>query len=160
MQRKVNIVGDKLVSEIAVKDVKIKKNELAGWQNSMLEQHGWYVHYVFIDEHTVDSHTHGLIDNFNHPELQIIFPLPETTVHKIFSRIINNIREGAKYKENNYVEGIIDNYKIKFIKSPDENTYDVLRIIVPDVSGNLDVGTLVPPFHLQYGKSSTIKIIH
>ena len=123
------------------------------WENEALEKHGWYVHYVGADEDVptgYNAHTHGLVEKYGHPDLQIVCPLPPQVAHGTFWNIVNRIAAGEKFKNGDIVENIAGNgYKVKFVNAW-ENDRLVLRVIIPDKHHNLDRDTLTGNFELQY----------
>ena len=61
-------------------------------------------------------------------------PINPQLAQGIFGSIVRNINEGKVYKENNFYDGIIDKYKVLFLKAT-EYDRDVLRVILPDQNG-------------------------
>lgn len=117
------------------------------WQTEMLEKHGWYIHYII---ETSNHHTHGLTDKFNHPDLQIALNIDPKIVNSIFHRVVELIKKGRAFSHNDVVEHIIKApFKVKFVNAKEEQR-DVLRIILPDSSGNLDFDSIEKPYDLQY----------
>jgi len=74
--------------------------------DKMMKDYGWAAHYVPYDDNHINYHTHGLSENFNHPDLQIVLPISMENAHGIVSNIIDDIKEGNKFYENkNYKNG-------------------------------------------------------
>lgn len=56
-------------------EVDYLENEREQWQNEMLEEYGWYMDIVPAEEYDeihANYHTHGVQDNFNHMDFQIV----------------------------------------------------------------------------------------
>lgn len=123
------------------------------WEQESLEKYGWYVHYVGSDRDVptgYNAHTHGLVEKYNHPDLQIVCPLPPRVAHGTFWNIVDRIAAGEKFKAGDVVSDIAGNgYKVKFVNAWEVDR-PVLRVIIPDKDHNLDRDTLTGNFELQY----------
>lgn len=148
-------------SELTVDTVKIKNSEIVAWQNMMLSTHGWYVHYMpsTITKELVNIHTHGIYEKFKHEDFQIVIPLPDVLAQKIFSTLIDRIKDGDKFTNNQIVTGIIIGYSVKLVNAIDEDRI-VLRIILPDKYSKLDMISMESPYHLQYTDLITNVRVH
>lgn len=129
----------------------IKRKE---WENNCLKEVGWFAHYVGDDKNyptEFNAHTHGLVEKYNHRDLQIVVPLPPAVCHGIFWNIIKRIEKGEKFKSGDVISDIAENdYKTKFVNAW-ENDRPVLRVIIPDKDHNLDRGKFTSEFFdLQY----------
>lgn len=115
-----------------------KEGKTDDWAAKMMRQHGWYAHFVPGDEdfpNSINYHTHGVERSFGHADLQICFPIPPDTCHQIFSLVVDNIKEGARYLPGVQYPDIIDNdLKVAFIEAM-ECGRQVLRLIFPDKNG-------------------------
>lgn len=117
--------------------------ELREQQLKWVEEHGFYAHWVaprvgHPEDGPHQSHTHGLVESFSHPDLQIKFPLQGATANSIFHTFVNRIKSGEKFYANQDYEGILTgNYKVRLIPAV-ECGRPVLRIIIPPKSGELD----------------------
>lgn len=130
--------------------------KLIEWQKKCLLLHGWYMHYVYDDQnspYSVNIHTHGLIENFNHPDLQVCMPLPKKIIHNIVVEIVNRIKERTLFidKDQNYGDILAGGYRVKFIDAI-ENGRPVLRMILPDKAGHLEYLDMGPEYQEQYVK--------
>lgn len=110
-------------------------------EQEMLREHGWYVHFVPDDDkypNHINFHTHGLEESFNHPDLQICFPLDIKTAHAIFNDAINLIREGTSFRAGVKYPGVIGgDLLVEFIESR-ESRRTVLRMIFPNKEGTYE----------------------
>lgn len=107
------------------------------WQEQMMKKHGWFIHFVYSKE-SLNAHTHGLIETFKHPDLQIVLPLGERTCHSVFHTVVDRIKKGDKFEHNQVAQEIIqNNLSVQFVEAQ-EGGRNVLRIIFPDKNGALD----------------------
>ena len=126
---------------------------IRGWGTDMLAKHGWFVHFVQDDPESptrFNCHTHGLVEKDGHPDFQIVFPLPPPTLHGILSAIVERVKAGERFKAGQTVERVVGNgYEIKLVAA-EEGGRAILRLIIPDRDGNLDVESLGGVFRDQY----------
>lgn len=114
----------------------MKQNE-----QRMLTEHGWYVHYVFETDKNefgglANIHTHGLKENFNHPDIQVVMPIASETVHPVLVGLVEDIKRGETFKENERSSKVLRGMDVYFAPFK-ENGRDVLRLILPDPQGRL-----------------------
>lgn len=116
-------------------------------------EYGFIIHFVAQQNYRpkkpfdiVDVHTHGVIEKWDHPELQIIFNLGSIS-QEIMGQIIHNavhlIKNGTVLVPGEEYEEIIEKYKVG-IMSPKAG---IVRIILPDAEGNTH--SEEPSFALQ-----------
>lgn len=127
-------------------------------EKSRQEQFGWVGHLVSGDPNVVtgfNAHTHGDA-KYNHPDFQIIIPIPDGLINHIFHVLWNQIREGKKFKAGDVVKeawkGGTRSYDVALIDAV-EGGRPVLRVIIPDEHGHLakeDLKDAHPDFLLQY----------
>lgn len=121
-------------------------------EQDMIDKYGWLIHFVEPDPDyplNVNYHTHGMVDNLDHPDLQIVVPLPPQVANSLFHTIVNYIKLGDKFEDGSFAEKVVKHYSVKFVKAK-ENDREVLRIIIPDVDGNLERDTIVGDLGKQY----------
>lgn len=120
------------------------------WELNCLTEYGWFTHFVGDPSCGcgMNSHTHGL-ETFGHLDLQIVVPMREQVIQNIFGNIIKRIRDGEKFNPGEEVEGIIRDFKVKFVLRQ-EGDRDVLRIIIPDKHGKLSESEIDEYFVKQY----------
>lgn len=115
------------------------------------KNYGFFIHMIIKDPNHpfgINFHTHGLPESFNHKNLQICFPIDESTAYDIIHNIVNNIREKRSiYYPGKIVSNIIDPFDITFI-SVKENDEDILRVIFPDEKGCL-IKEQINPIYLS-----------
>ncbi len=118
--------------------------EMHRWEAEMMEKYGWYIHFL-----PDGSHTHGLQESFNHPDLEIKFFLNPNTAGFVFSNCIDKIKEGTIFNDGDVVEHIISGYSVKLINAL-ESERSVIRIILPDADGNLIADRMAKGYAGQY----------
>lgn len=135
-----------------------REQEVNDWHKKQVEKHGWYVHYVTSDDDEsptgTNIHTHGIRETFNHPDLQIVIPLPQEVVMSVLHVAVNRIKEGESFSEGMRRSNILaGDYDVTFIKAK-ENGREVIRIVLPDADGNLHPESITDNFAKQYHKSN------
>lgn len=110
-------------------------------EESLLKEYGWYVHYFFETPEgelngLANIHTHGLKENFNHPDLQIVLPLAPETAHPVLTSIVNQIKGGEKFVAKERYSNVLQGMDVCFA-SYTENNRSVLRLMIPDPKGYL-----------------------
>lgn len=105
----------------------------------MKEEIGWTVHYVFGDTdypNNTNAHSHGFETKYNHLNIQICLNIDPEIANGIFWSISRLLDAGKKFspakKYANILQGV--NVMFAYAKSNEEQ---VLRLIIPDVHGNL-----------------------
>jgi hypothetical protein len=107
----------------------------------MMEEHGWIVHYVFeTDKREFNGlcniHTHGLEQNFDHPDFQVVLPLDPKVIHPVLSGMVADVKQGKQFLANVRDNRVLSGMDVMF-KEFEENGRTVLRLIVPDPNGLL-----------------------
>jgi hypothetical protein len=115
-----------------------KISTLRDKEKFMMEKYGWVVHFVFDTNGELDGlaniHTHGLLENFNHKDFQIVLPLDSKDSHPLLVGIVNQIKDGRKFEADIATSNVIYNYDV-FFKEFKEKDRTVLRLILPDPNG-------------------------
>lgn len=125
------------------------KEEMKQKENSMIEKHGWYAHFIINEPdlpYNTNVHTHGLKESLDHPDLQICMGMSPATCHSILINAIeDNIKQGIKFEPGSKYGNIIKpapgykgiEYKVLFLEA-EEGGRTVLRMIFPDTDGGFD----------------------
>lgn len=108
--------------------------------------YGWITHYVIDDN---NAHTHGLLENFSHLDIQCVIRLQPEIMHSVFCCIIERVKNGETFKPDILYDRIVKDYKVKFIYAT-EIGRSVLRLILPDPEGKLDIQEINEQFKIQY----------
>ncbi len=125
--------------------------ELHKKEAECLKKDKFYVHLVAEEDgRRINAHTHGLVENFSHPDLQIVAAIPPKIIMRIFWDIVGQLKEGKTFQDGKKYKGVIgNNLEVLFWKTR-ETGRDVLRIILPDSNGNLANGFISGGFEHQY----------
>lgn len=115
------------------------KNEQEQWEKEMLEEYGWYMDVIFAEEYDeihANYHTHGVQENFNHMDFQIILNMDPEVANQIFFDLVNDVSNGERFVEGKEYSGIIEGFNIAF-KEYKEMGRSILRVLLPDENGIL-----------------------
>ena len=116
--------------ENCVKDYIQKKGEL-------INKYGFVFHSVFPDskdEILWSHHTHGLKENFNHTDLEIVLPVAPNIAGSIFHGMVDLIKNGESFENKLVSDKVIVNYDVQLVKVSDGKR-ELLRIVLPDEMG-------------------------
>lgn len=109
------------------------------WEKQMIEEYGWYMDIIYAEEYDQihsNYHTHGVKENFNHIDFQIVLNIDPEVANGIFFNLIEDIRNGKIFEEDKKYSDIIEGYRVEF-KQYREMGRDVLRVLLPDEDGVL-----------------------
>lgn len=111
---------------------------------------GWYVHNERDDDSptSINIHTHGLEETFNHPDIQLVLPLDNVAYLKLLSKLVESIKSGMRF-EQGLIYSIEKNIDITFVRAKEAGR-DILRVVLPDEHGNLEKDAMHLPYELQY----------
>lgn len=121
-------------------------------EQMMLKEHGFFVHLVFDDKDIATGaniHTHGFPETLDHPDIQIVLSLPLRTVGSIVHTVYNWIKEGNKIELEKAYDNILQGYNVQYAWAV-ENDRDVLRMILPDKSGETMKELMKKPYTNQW----------
>ena len=105
----------------------------------MLEEYGWYMDIVPAEEYDevhANYHTHGVQENFNHMDFQIVLDMDPEIAHQIFVDLIIDVSNGKSFIEGKEYPDIIVGFNVAF-KEYKEMKREVLRVLLPDRNGAL-----------------------
>lgn len=119
----------------AMTNLEVRYGQLLQKEKDGLKKFGFYTHYVFDNEGSelVNCHTHGIKENFDHPDLQFVLPFDPNLYSNLFHGIVNDILKKGEKLQNN-LDKVIKNFNIQ-IKEVKEDDRFVIRIILPDPNG-------------------------
>ncbi|SFJ74906.1 hypothetical protein [Thermoflavimicrobium dichotomicum] len=63
-------------------------DDLRAWEQEMMVKHSWYIHFVPGENGYANIHTHGLMESYHHPDLQIVLFLDPDIAQGIFYRML------------------------------------------------------------------------
>ena len=124
----------------------------------LLEEYGFYMHNVLDpnDSSYMNIHTHGIRENFNHLDLQIVYPTSVETASYLFQFLLHHIKKGKSFENETILPNMLGakgDYPIGFCKRV-EGDRTVLRIILPDVEGMVTKDKMNPKYSWQFDKST------
>ena len=110
-------------------------------EQRMMNEHGWIVHYVFETEEDslnglANIHTHGLAENFGHPDIQLVLPIAPETIHPVLHGIVHDIKNGKVFHANERSSEVLQGMDVYFAPYT-EHDREVLRLMLPDPNGRL-----------------------
>lgn len=113
------------------------QRRFGSFERDAIKNCGWYAQYVFNEVEcpfNTNIHTHGLIENFGHRDLQLCIQLPQQIAHGILWAAFRLIESGVTLEHNKEYEKVLTGYKVKTILAR-EGGRDVMRIILPAKDG-------------------------
>lgn len=124
-------------------------------QQEMMDEHKWMCHYVMPEkgEEYINLHTHGLLENFNHRDFQIVIPVDQGTGHSILSDLVERVKRGERIQVDKKYSDVIQDFDVYFSLQKEMDRY-VLRMILPDPNGKFPEDEGCDPF---YQKQETYK---
>lgn len=131
---------------------RVRHDALVQWSKDMLDKYGFFIHFVIDGEHA-NIHTHGLDENFHHPDLQIALNIPQQSACGLLHAIVDQIRKGKSFETGRDYDEIAT-LPTRFIRA-EECGRTVLRLIIPDRAGTLDREGMDPAFARQYENLKT-----
>jgi len=117
-------------------------------EEEMIDQCGFVIHAV-MEGGIANIHTHGLVKGFDHPDIQCVVNLPPEVIYEIFHNLVNKIKGGHRFKAGEIVSGVLQNLNVTFTWAT-EGDRDVLRLILPDKTGELAPDKIQGKLKLQY----------
>lgn len=124
------------------------------WTQANMRKHGWIAEVVADDFDSptgFNLHTHGLQENYDHPDFQIVVPLPDKVGHTLMITLADRVKAGERFHAGQKVDGVIEGAGglVKLIDAT-ECGRPVLRVILPDPRGKLDLGEINDQYARQY----------
>ena len=112
------------------------QRSMNAWEIDAMKKSGFYVHYVspIPGSEFVNFHTHGFRKSWDHPDFQIIIPIPPKVGHSLFWDLVDRVKAGEKFKDGDEVDELVRNFPVRLVTAR-ETGRDVLRIIIPDKDG-------------------------
>lgn len=114
-----------------------KMEDLKEFERNMMDKYGFVIHNVFPDtdgEVLWSHHTHGLRENFNHIDLEIVLPIDPQLVGSLFHGMVEAIKEGESFENKLTSDKVIRNYEVQLVKVNDGKR-ELLRVVLPDANG-------------------------
>lgn len=117
-----------------------------------IAEYGWVSHVVDQDPDVptgFNAHTHGFSETLQHPDFQIVLRVPPRICHDIFAGLFLRVQQGDRFQAGRRYDRVIQGYEVLLLKAQ-ESGREVLRIILPDPNGCLDLEQLAEPFCTQF----------
>jgi len=128
----------------------MKKEIVISEENQkLLDKQGWFYDYEEIVSPLANIHTHGLAENLNHIDIQIVLKMDDEIIRMLLHSIIENIKGGYTYYEGRSTK-VIEDLEVEF-KKFEEDGREVLRLIIPDQEGRFpNDESCSEPYNKQY----------
>ncbi len=125
--------------------------KLEAWMEQQLRECGWAAHIVPNSDESptgFNAHTHGLLESFGHPDLQVVYRFDPSTIGLLFNEVVERIKAGLVLTDG-YQGEIVPGVSFVVITAR-ESGRDVLRLVFPDDQGSLDRATMTQPQVQQF----------
>jgi hypothetical protein len=124
------------------------------WTEANMQKHGWFADLVEQDPDSptgFNLHTHGLQENHHHPDFQIVVPLPAKVGHALLITLADRVKAGERFAAGQKIDGVIEGAGelVKLVVAT-EGDRRVLRVILPDPAGKLELGEINAQNARQY----------
>lgn len=132
-------------------------------EKELLKETGFFCHGVMGDEENSPSgynfHTHGLPETYDHPNIQIVYPIPPDVFQSVINSAVGAIKDrGVKFELNVAYDHILEGMNVQFAWAVEEGR-DVLRMILPDQDGETMMELMKAPYSSQWeGTSNEPKV--
>lgn len=133
-----------------VKDQRLQLYER--WKNAHININGWVVDLVGGHDDMpfgMDLHTHGLLENYNHPDLQLVLPLDRKLMNSIIRTCVDMVKDGTKFEPGKPYSKIVKGMDVGFAEAVEDDRM-VLRLIFPDKNGNWSRDTIAGDLVKQF----------
>lgn len=112
-------------------------NDVMKQQKEMIEKYGFVIHNVFPsseDEVLWSHHTHGLKENFNHTDLEIVLPIDPQLAGSLLHGMVEQIKKGESFENILISDKVIENFDVQLVETM-EGDRKVIRVVLPDANG-------------------------
>jgi Domain of unknown function (DUF4262) len=119
----------------------------------LLKRYGWLAHIVTDDPASPTGfnwHTHGLQERYDHRDFQIVCPLLPNVAHQIGATLADRVKAGETFGSGQKLAQILRGEMLIKLIAATECGRPVLRVILPDRAGKLDLGEIDEQFARQY----------
>jgi hypothetical protein len=129
--------------------------DISPQEQEFLESYGWCSHFVVGKDHgrqQVNYHTHGLPEHYGHLDFQFVLPIDRDVLHAFATKLVDRVKKGERFVAGMHVSGLMGQYEVLLIQTNESRSMrrSVLRVILPDKTGNLDRATLKGIFASQF----------
>lgn len=112
-------------------------NDVMKQQKEMIDKYGFVIHNVFPsseDEILWSHHTHGLKENFNHTDLEIVLPIDPQLAGSLLHGMVSLIKKGESFENILISDKVIENFDVQLVETM-EGDRKVIRVVLPDANG-------------------------
>jgi hypothetical protein len=107
-------------------------------EDSMIAEHGWMAHYVpDIPGKCINYHTHGMRENYNHMDFQVVFPLDPKLIHTLIAQLHEIVKNGGVIPVETRYDKVLGGGFDVYFQVFQEAGRNVLRMILPDKNNML-----------------------
>ena len=115
-------------------------------RKKVIEEHGFSIEYAGnvygvegMDQTFPSIHTYGLVENFNHLNLELVLPVEPKMAGYVIHQIVDEIKSGATFEAGGFFQlEMLNNIPFTFIEVRSVLTKDkMLRILLPDKESRL-----------------------
>jgi hypothetical protein len=127
--------------------------EIQARDADLLKRYGWLAHIVTDDPTSPTGfnwHPHGLQERYDHRDFQIVCPLPPKVAHQIGTTLADRVKAGETFGSGQKLAQIVKGEMLVKLIAATECGRPVLRVILPDPRGKLDLGEIDEQFARQY----------
>jgi hypothetical protein len=103
-------------------------NKLDIMRKNMIAKYGFCIDAVVCGVEIPDYHTHGLMESLDHPELQIIYPMPMELACQLIHNAVRLIKQGKRLEPGKLYAEIVEGYDIEMEWAEDQT---LIRMIMP-----------------------------
>ena len=97
-----------------------------------IARYGWAAHYI-VGGIVPSAHTHGLMERFEHPDLQVVLPAAPETLRRLLTPLALAVTKGRVFRAGQEAGGVFT-LPVRFIERR-EGRRMVLRALFPDPKG-------------------------
>lgn len=98
-----------------------------------------------------NRNTHGLPLTFQHPDIQIVYPIPSDLAMILIQTVVDWIKEGNKIEPGKEYDFVLVGYNVLFTPVDEVgHTEKILRMILPDRDNNLQYDKMAEKYQFQW----------
>lgn len=129
-----------------------RKGELRHTREAdVLREEGWAMRSFSrgCSHQIADHRTVGLQENFDHPDIQIFFPMNGQLALGILGTSVELVKSGKRFEDGNISGDVLEGLDVKFVTASVDGV-SMLRVILPDKKGRLSQDEIASPYSNQY----------
>jgi uncharacterized protein DUF4262 len=117
-----------------------------------MAEFGWYANYVRNHGESptgFSTHTYGLEESWNHPNIQIVWRVPPEMGYDMLYTVVELVRKGEKFEPGRKYNNVLHDYDVMFAWAT-ESGRRVLRMILPDKDNGVSRDEIQGKFKVQW----------